>query len=68
MKITATTDDGDGVTPRARLECTPFWGKRYTVYAFFFRGRWFLPSGRVVSRKMLNAIDRLHDLTIRTIT
>lgn len=69
MKITARIRDAEG--RKVALDCKPVFGQPYTVYATPWRYesgelRWTLPSGRKCSKKMLDAIDQLDQITIRT--
>lgn len=69
MKITARLRDG--ASRRVALDCRPFWGRPFTVYASLWRATdgtlgWFRPSGRECTRLMLDAIDQLDGIELRT--
>lgn len=73
VKITARVLIED---KKIALDCKPLFGALYTVYASFTPingetnagdaiGIWYLPSGRPVTSRMLDAIDRLPGITMR---
>lgn len=61
MKYVARTLPGQKIA----IECTPLFGEPYTEYATFVNGEWVLPSGRTPTPRMLDAIDRLPDVSLR---
>lgn len=68
MKITARIRDG--AARKVALDCRPFWGRPFTVYATLWRAQdgsftWHLPSGRKCSQPMLDAIDQLDSIEIK---
>lgn len=49
---------------KVALDCKPLFGAPYTVYAQMIHGgHWLLPSGRLATKPMLDAIDRRPDIT-----
>ncbi len=62
MKVIARVKDPK--SPSVALDCTPMWGKPYTVFAHWNGFDWMLVSGRALSKKMLDAIDRMPGFVI----
>lgn len=64
MKVTARVLVDD---KKVALDCRPFLRAPYTVYATFIVDLgWTLSSGREPSKDMLDAIDRLPGITLRS--
>lgn len=69
MKITARIRDASA--RNVALDCKTFWGRRFTVYAALWRTEhgdlfWVMPSGRRCTKKMLDAIDQLDQVFMKS--
>lgn len=70
MKITARVLVEDR---KVALDCKPFFGALYTVYVTWIPakeggdiGDWVLPSGRLPTKSMLDAIDQLPGISLKS--
>lgn len=57
----------DVTIPRVALRCVPFFGAPFTVHVVWTGSRWSLLSGRRPTDKMLDAIDRCPEITLRAV-